>query len=415
MPGQSVTVAVLSSSAAAGARAQVKAADCGLLLELFELVPDPRRARGVRHALPAVLALAAAAVLAGCRSVRAVAEWAGEAPPQVLAALGARWDRRAGRWRAPCEDTFRRVLGAVDAAAVDQVIGIFLTGHAGPGGPGRGWRDAGEPAGPALAVDGKTVRGARRAGGRALHLLAAMPHDVPAVLAQREVPPETNEITQVKPLLEHLQLAGRLVTLDALHAQRATARHLVEDKHAHYLFTAVKANQAGLAAGLAALPWHPAPPGHASRDRGHGRAETRTLQALPAPPGLFPHAAQALLITRTVHDLAGAPVSAETTLGITSLPPGAAGPQQLAGYVRGHWAIENRLHWVRDTAFGEDHAQLRTGSTPQILAGLHNLAIGALHAAGHHQITASLRWISRDPIRALAILSQPRDQPKHGP
>lgn len=407
MPGQSVTFAVLSSSAAAGARAQVKAAGCGLLLELPGLVPDPRRARGVRHALPAVLAVAAAAVLAGCRPVLAIAEWAAEAPQPVLAALGARRDRRAGRWRAPCEDTFRRVLAAVDAAAADQVIGIFLTGHAGPGAPGRGWRDAGEPAGPALAVDGKTVRGARRGDGRALHLLAAMPHDVPAVLAQREAGHKTNEITQVKPLLEHLDLAGRVVTLDALHCQKDTARYLAGDKGAGYVLTAVKDNQRGLLRRLNALPWHQAPPGHTSSDRGHGRQETRTIQVLPAPAGLFPHAAQAFLIRRQVHDLDGTLISAAASAGITSLPPAAASPARLASYVRGHWAIENRLHWVRDTTFDEDRSQLRKGNTPQVLAGLRNLAIGALHAAGRHQITASIRSISRDPARVLAILSEP--------
>jgi len=407
LPGQSVTLAVLSSSAAAGARAQVKAADCSLLLELLELVPDPRRARGVRHALPAVLAVAAAAVLAGCRSVLAIAEWAAEAPQQVLAALGARRDRRTGRWRAPCEDTFRRVLAAVDAAAVDQVIGIFLTEHAGPGAPGRGWREQQQPAGPALAVDGKTIRGARQGDGRALHLLAAMPHDVPAVLAQREVGHKTNEITQVKPLLEHLELAGRVVTLDALHCQRATARYLVEDKNAGYVFTAVKDNQHALLAALDALPWHTAPIAHRASGRGHGRAETRTIQVLPAPAGLFPHAAQAFLIRRAVHDLRGALTSTAAALGITSLPPGRATPAALARYVRGHWAIENKLHWVRDTTFDEDRCQLRNGNTPQILAGLRNLAIGALHAAGRHQIAASIRSISRDPTRVLAILSEP--------
>jgi predicted transposase YbfD/YdcC len=399
--------AVLSSAAATAARVEPGAADCGRLLVLFELVPDPRRARGVRHRLPGLLAVAAAAVLAGCRSVRAVAEWAAEAPQQVLAALGARYDARAGRCRAPCEDTFRRVLGAVDAAAVDQVIGIFLTEHAGPGAPGRGWREQQQPAGPALAVDGKTVRGARQRGGRALHLLAAMPHDVPAVLAQREVPPQTNEITQVKPLLEHLELTGRVVTLDALHCQQATARHLAEDKGAHYVFTAVKDNQAGLLGRLAALPWPQVPIGHASAGRGHGRQETRTIQVLPAPAGLFPHAAQAFLIRRTVRNLDGAPLSQAVSIGLTSLPPGQASPERLAGYARGHWAIENQLHWVRDTAFAEDHAQLRTGSAPHVLAALRNLAIGALHAAGQHKITASLRAISRNPIRVLAILGEP--------
>lgn len=407
MAVQSVMLALVSSSAAAGAPVQAGSADCGRLLGLFELVPDPRCARGIRHRLPGVLAVAAAAVLSGCRSVLAIAEWAAEAPQSVLAALGARYDRRDGRWRAPCEDTFRRVLSAVDAAAVDQVTGIFLTGRAGPGAPGRGWRERGQPAGPVLAVDGKTVRGARRPDGRCLHLLAAMPHDVPAVLAQREVSHHTNEITQVKPLLEPLELTGRVVTLDALHCQKATARYLAEDKDAHYVFTAVKDNQRRLLAALRALPWGTAPIAHTASGRGHGRAERRTIQVLPTPAGLFPHAAQAFMIHRDVHTLTGQPASTATALGITSLPPAQASPAALAGYARGHWGIENKLHWVRDTTFDEDRCQLRTGNTPHVLAGLRNLAIGALHTAGRHKITASIRWVARDPTRTLAILSEP--------
>jgi hypothetical protein len=97
------------------------------------------------------------------------------------------------------------------------------------------------PATRGLSVDGKAVRGVIQPDGRAVHLLAAMTHDVSAVLAQRDVAHKTNEITQLKPLLDPLELTGWAVTLDALHAQRETARYLVEDKGAAYVFTAIKA------------------------------------------------------------------------------------------------------------------------------------------------------------------------------
>ncbi len=87
-----------------------------------------------------------------------------------------------------------------------------------------------------------------------------------------------------------------------MHVQRETARYLVEDKHADYLFTSVKDNQPGLFAVLDALDWSAAPIVHTAADRGHDRDETRTLQVLPAPAGCFPHAAQAFLIERTVRD-----------------------------------------------------------------------------------------------------------------
>ena len=429
--------AVLSSAAATSCALQVDHADCGRLLELLALVPDPRKRRGVRHSVVAVLAVAAAAVLAGAKSVLAVGEWAAEAPQVVLGALGSRRHPIDGRFSAPHGDTFRRVLRAVDADAVDTVIGAFLAERVGvgvapapdaaghstedsnaedskpgpghdPGRPSDEPRDEprDEPIVGALSVDGKAVRGARRDDGRAVHLLAAAIHGVPAVLAQRDVAHKTNEITQVKPLLDPLNLTGWAVTLDALHCQRETARYLVQDKNAAYVFTAAKDNQPTLVAALDALPWATVPITHTMLDRGHGRDERRTIQVMPAPEGIFPYAEQVFLVERYVHDLHGTLKSAVAALGLTCLTAAQASPERLAALVRGHWGIE-ALHWIRDVTFDEDRSQLRKGSAPQVLAGLRNLAVGALHAAGRTKIASSLRWVSRDPARALNILGQP--------
>jgi predicted transposase YbfD/YdcC len=258
----------------------------------------------------------------------------------------------------------------------------------------------------ALGVDGKAVRGARQVNSRAVHLLAAMLHDAPTVLAQRDVAHKTNEITQLKPLLDPLDLTGWVVTLDALHCQRRTARYLVEDKNAAYVFTAAKDNQPTLVAQLDALPWTTVPIAHTMCHRGHGRDERRTIQVMPTPERIFPYAAQVSLIERYVHDLHGNPKSAVAALGLTCLSATQADPERLATLVRSHWGIES-LHWHRDVTFHEDRSQLRKGSAPQVLAGLRNLAVGALHTAGRTKIATSLRWISRDPTRALNILSQP--------
>ena len=153
------------------------------------------------------------------------------------------------------------------------------------------------------------------------------------MLAQRDVAHKTNEITQVKPLLDPLDLTGWAVPLDALHAQRETARYLVEDKGAASVFTAIKDNQPRLFAELNALPWTTVPIGHTRRDRGHGRQERRTIQVLPAPEGSFPYAQQAFLVERYVYDLGGALTSAVAALGITALSAEQAGPERLAGLV----------------------------------------------------------------------------------
>jgi predicted transposase YbfD/YdcC len=104
------------------------------------------------------------------------------------------------------------------------------------------------------------------------------------------------------------------------------------------------------------------------------------------------------------HD--GRLVSAAAALSITCLSAKQAGPSELAGFVRDHWGIE-ALHWIRDVTFDEDHHQLRQGSGPQVLAGLRNLAIGALRTSGRNKIASSLRWVSRNPVCVLNILGQP--------
>jgi hypothetical protein len=219
--------------------------DDGLLARL-EQVPDHRDPRGVRHSLASLLAIAACATLSGARSVAAIAEWAADAPQRVLARLGARRHPATGRYVAPHDATIRRAVAAVDADAVDRVIGGWLADQI------RARRTDTDAA--AVAVDGKTLRGAVQPDGRAVHLLSAMTHDDSVVIAQRDVDHKTNEITQFKPLLDDVDLHGAVVVADALHAQRDHARYLVDDRHADYLFT-VKGNQPSLLDGLEGLAY----------------------------------------------------------------------------------------------------------------------------------------------------------------
>lgn len=205
----------------------------GLLARLDALV-DPRKARGIRHRMASILAVAAAAVLSGARNFTAIGEWAQEAPQQVLAALGVRRHPRTGLHTAPSEPTLRRALQTVDADALDATLGAWLDEQARTG---RIELDR-----QAVAVDGKSLRGARQSDGRPVHLFSAMTHREGVVLAQREIDHDTGEISGFRPLLEPLDLNGAVVTADALHTQREHADFLVEHKGADYLFT-VKGNQ----------------------------------------------------------------------------------------------------------------------------------------------------------------------------
>jgi predicted transposase YbfD/YdcC len=121
----------------------------------------------------------------------------------------------------------------------------------------------------------------------------------------------------------------------------------------------------------------------------------------------FPHAAQAIQVTRRVRHLASRRWRAVTVYAVTSLTTIKAAPWQLAGYLRGHWAIENQLHWVRDVTFAEDASQVRAGTAPRAMATLRNLAVGALRLAGSTNIAAALRHNSRDPTRPLTLLGIP--------
>ena len=148
-------------------------------------------------------------------------------------------------------------------------------------------------------------------------LLAAMTHDSGIVVSQREVGGKTNEITCFQPLLDTVDLAGVMVTADAMHTQRTHASYLVEERGADYVLI-VKANQPNLFAQLDSLDWSTTPL-HTTENTGHGRAERRTIRVRPAPEDIdFPHAAQVFLIERYVTDTKTGKNSAIAVLGITS-------------------------------------------------------------------------------------------------
>lgn len=394
------------------------------LLGHFEKVGDPRRVRWVDHPVSVVLALCAGAVVAGMRSFTAIAGWVTDTPTALLRSIYARRAQGGGRVSdgdvvvpgPPSKATIWRVLTEVDAASVDAAVGAWLWERGEPSGTTEGTSEpvnttttdtgSGSGAGPVrpvlLAVDGKTVRGAVDAEGNQTHLLAAMTHHQGFVIAQTEVDGKTNEIPMLPTLLDGLDIAGVVITADALHTQRATARYL-HDRGADFVFC-VKENQPKLFAALNTLPWNDVPISHTQTDRGHGRITTRTLQVLPAPDDLpFPHVHQVFLLERYVTNVTGTPTSAIAVLGITSQTANQAGAPSLADAVRGHWGIEV-LHWLRDTVYREDDSTVRTRSGPRVMAALRNLAIGALHLAGRTDITEATRWASRRPNRPFTIL-----------
>ena len=380
---------------------------CCDLLELFGGVSDGRVGQGRDHPVAAVLALAAAAVVAGMKGYTAITGWVADVPPAILADVYLR--SGAAPAPPPSKTTIWRVLTDADAGAFDVAVGTWLMSLAGFTTPATAGRDAGEedcpPALMQVRLDGKAIRGAKDADGNQVRLLAALAGPDAAssvVAAQAEVGKKTNEVPMATVVLGQIDLDDKVVTADALHTVKATARHIHE--HGGEFVLPVKENRRALFDALDALPWGQVPIAHTATDKGHGRITTRTIQVLPAPENLpFPHVSQVFLIERYVTGLHGQPISAVAALGVASPEPGQAGPADLASYVREQWSIES-LHWTRDTLYQEDKSTVRTRSGPQIMAALRNLAIGALHLAGRHDTTEATRWASRYIDRPFTIL-----------
>ena len=411
-----ITVPVRDLSAALAAGAESRRC----LRKWLLLVPDPRKRAGRWHPLEFVLALAVCAfTAAGHDSPAAIAEWAAGCPRQTLLILGGRPDPLTGHVRPPSARSFGRILGKINADAFNRALYDYLEAMPAGGLPSAARREreqrraaaaAREPAVPGLlpqaAADGKTARGAVRPDGSQVHLLSAFHVTEGRVMAQREVDAKTNEIPGLVPMLEGLNLDGMVITADALHGQRETARKIREDLGAHYVLF-IKANQpsllgaimsklAGTDAKFADATW-------TDQGKGHGRREKRTIRTAPADGIDWPHAAQVLRIRRDAGPTRGSWESKEIAYGITSLPAGLAGPRHLAIYARNHWAIENREHYVRDVTFREDAQKTRTGSQPNAHAGIRNLVMGAFRRKGHANIAAARRYYGRDDRRILAL------------
>jgi len=404
------------------------------LLECFAAVPDPRDPRGLRHPLPSILGLCTAAVLAGEVDLVGITAWVSASPQGRLAAMGLRRNS-IGVHIAPHPDTIGRVFEALAAQDLAGKVGAYqlaqyLKAHPVPAAePGADpWAGPDGPRlRPGLAVDGKAIRGAVGPDRVIPYLLAAATHTDCVVVAERAIGPKSNEVPQFQPLLRGLaevtDLTGWVITADAGHTVRAHARFIHDELHAHFVMIA-KENTPKVFACLNALPWETTPIAHTTTETGHGRREKRTIRVLDAPDDLdFPHVKQVFLLERTtirtVYKRTKNSKKVKKTkvtycvaaLGMTSLTAEQATPEHLATYVRSHWSIENKIHWVRDVTFREDYSRVRTGSRPRIMATLRNLAIGLIRQAGHTRIAATIRKIRNSPHLIYALMGLPVTSP----
>ena len=366
-----------------------------LVASLHE-IPDPRYPRGRRHPLAAMLALMCVAMLCGYRSYRAMAEWGRSYGQKLVHALG------FTRAKTPCAATLYHVLRQLDASLVEATLGAWAASVLTALPPAPGELEA-------LAVDGKTLRGSRKQGAPAVHLLSVLSHRLGLTLWQQAVADQTNEIPVLEDVLRGLVVEGRVITVDALLTQRAIADRIVHGGGDYVML--VKGNQPQLQHDIQ-LVFHEAHTLAATMtatetvDSGHGRLEQRRLTASVALVGYsdWPGLTQVFQLERGVIMKKSGEQRHDVVYGVTSLGPAQAGPERLLRLVRQHWQIENKVHWVRDVTFDEDRSQVRCGSIPQIMAAFRNTAIGLMHWAGETNIAAACRRFAAQPWSALALI-----------
>ncbi len=373
--------------------------DLDALFASLQTIPDHRHRRGVRYPLASVLMIGVLAKLAGQNSSRGMAHWA-KLRAHELAQF---FDLR--REDMPHYSTWSRVLGhGAEPKEVEPIIGTFFAQTITPGSQ-RGVVQ--------LSIDGKTLRGTIPLGKtEGVHLLAVYHPKQGVVLAQMNVEKKGREITFAPTLLKQIDLRGVVVSGDAMFDRRALSLKIIQ-AHGDYLWT-VKDNEATLRldiedlflphrklAGTSAVPMDFR---HAQTvEKSHGRLDTRSIvvSSLLADYSEWPGLAQVFKVERQRTNTLGE-TKTKVHYGITSLPAPLADPQRLLELTRGHWGVENGLHYRRDVTLREDHSQLRMGHAPEMFAILNNIVLGLFAKQGETNVAHARRDFSYHFDKALA-------------
>ena len=364
------------------------------LKEILSEISDSRSSLGKRHSLLSILLLSCLAMLCGITSYSAISDWGRLQEKSFLLRLG--FDRKP-----PCAATFHNVFKEINLDEFESKL--------------TEWANAilkiCPPEENALAIDGKCLRGSRKQGAPAAHMVSAVGHGLGITLIQKSVNEKTNEIPVTKNILKDISLQGKVITADALITQRKIAEQIVSGG-GDYLFIA-KGNQAELKKAVRDVFQVPEKQ-CITKDyietvnKEHGRCEKRTLRSsvqfnknlLSNWSGL----SQVIEIQRSTVINKTGKIRQETVYAITSLSPEDGSAKRLLKLSRGHWVIENKLHWVKDVVFKEDHSQVRVGSIPQVMSALRNTTISLIRSKMKKGITAMIRDFSVKTKSALVAL-----------
>lgn len=361
--------------------------DVGSLFEVFAGLHDGRDARGIRYALTTILVFMVLAKLAGMDSLRAIAQWIKAHRNELATWLG------LAQVRFPHATTLSRILGkAIDVVEFERLIGTLFATL-----PKHGAQVH-------LILDGKTLRGTIPAGRtQGLHLLAGYVPTEGWVWLQVEVSQVENEIPAALRLVKTLDLRGKIITGDALLAQRTLSSAIV--KRGGEFVWLLKDNQPETLAALQELfAPEPCVPGFSPAshddfqtaetiDKGHGRIEKRVITVSAALQDWvnWPHALQVFKLERFTQRRRDGKRTYELRYGLSSLTRQEASPLRLLELVREHWQIENSLHYRRDDTFREDRCTLRIGHAAHMMTALNNLVLGVLRRGGWTNIPDARR------------------------
>jgi predicted transposase YbfD/YdcC len=377
------------------------------LTAAFNSLADPRQAHNRLYSLTSLLLALSAAILCNHLSILATAEWLADQSVEVKQALG------FTDGNTPHQSTFHRAFKKLSVCQLETA----LTNYFDPKYVGQLRARATQ----SVAIDGKCQRGRlpfEVQTGTPCHLLSAFCQQIGQVLAQVAIENKEAELTVAAELIDQLDWQGRVLTGDAIFCQRKICTQVFE-LGGDYLFV-VKGNQATLQDSIAQLFEEPsqaelarvgfeapAPLEIAQAkqvDKGHGRIEIREIKVSSelAEYVKWPYLGQVFEIKREWHSKGK--WHSEVHLGISSLPAEIADPLRLLQLRRGHWGIENKLHWVRDAVMGEDKSTIHVGSGPQLVGAIRNTVLNVLRKAGYSKISSQLRRNSRNSIRALTLL-----------
>ncbi len=360
-------------------------------LKYFAELKDPRVERTREHVLEEILLIAIAAILSGAGGWNEIENY-GKAK---IDWLGTFLTLPSG---IPSHDTFNRVFAALDPQELEKGFVSWVSSI------------ARLTAGEVVAIDGKALRGTRKAGYKGIvHLVSAWANTNNLVLAQRKVDDKSNEITAIPKLLAALELSGTVVTIDAMGCQTAIAEKIV-DRKADYIL-AVKENQPLLLDDIQDSFRMLAADSVAEEiDCGHGRVERRTCAVLGDlslldKPSRWKGLCSLVRIQAERFHKASGKTERQTRYYISSLPPEATRLNQL---IRQHWGIENKLHWVLDVAFGEDHSRKRAGHAAQNFSRLSRIALNLLMQdktvkVGIHGKRLQAAWDHNYLLRLLGV------------